>query len=121
MGDVAETPESLDDEHASYRLVPIHDTLWQQRDEVEPGRAFDNPFDYRGCTLPYSLDGDDWGEDKANTSWGYNQETGGNLSRGDWFLDPARALAFHATFKDELLTRYVHNPYLVDLSPLEEP
>jgi hypothetical protein len=109
VGDVAETPESLDDEHVSYRLVPIYDTLWQQRDDVGPGRAFDNPFDYRGCTLPYSFDGDDWGEDKDS------------LSRGDWFLDPARALAFHATLKDQLSTRYVHNPFLVDLGLLEKP
>jgi len=121
VGVVAETPESLDDEHVAYRLVPIYDTLWQQRDKVGPGQAFDNPFDYRGHTLPYSFDGDDWGEDKANTPWGYNQEIGNTLSRGDWFLDPARALVFHATFKGELSTHYVHNPYLIDLGLLEEP
>ena len=28
VGDVAETPGSLDNEHASYRLAPIYDTLW---------------------------------------------------------------------------------------------
>jgi hypothetical protein len=121
VGDVPEVPESLDDEQVSYKLVPIYDTLWQQRDNVGPGRAFDNPFDYQGQILPYSFDGDDWGEDKANTPWGYNQEIGDALSRGDWFLDPARALAFHATIEGQFSTRYLHNPYLADLGLLEEP
>ncbi|MDY7039836.1 MAG: hypothetical protein SVX38_03130, partial [Chloroflexota bacterium] len=79
------------------------------------GLAFDQPFDYRGHTLPYAIDGDDYGQDKANTPWGYNQETGEVLSRGDWFLDPAKALAFHARFKGDFSTTYLHNPYLADL------
>jgi len=119
VGDVAEVPQSPDGKDVSYRLVSIYDTLWQHRNEVGPGRAFDNPFDYHGHTLPASFDGDDYGADKANTPWGYDQETGKVLARGDWFLDPARALAYHATFHGEFSARYLHNPYLVDLDLLE--
>jgi hypothetical protein len=114
-GDQAEVPEDLKDEEVAYRLVPIYDTLWQHRDEIGPGLAFDRPFDYRGQTLAASFDGEDYGEDKANTPWGYDQATGDTLLRGDWFLDPAKALLYHATFEGEFSTTYLHNPYLDDL------
>ena len=84
-------------------------------------KAFDRAFDYLGNTLPASFDGEDWGEDKANPPWGYNQEIGDVLLRGDWFLDPAKALAYFATFGSDFSTEYVHNPYLVDLGLLEAP
>jgi len=114
-GEQAEVPEGLKDEDVSYQLVPIYDTLWAHRDEIGPGRAFDEPFDYRGHTLPAAIDGDDYGADRASTPWGYDQDTGETLLPGDWFLDPARALAYHARFEDEFSTTYVHNPYLDDL------
>lgn len=113
-GEVAEVPEGIDDE-ASYILVPIHDTLWQHRDEIGPGKLFDQLFEYRGTVLPAAFDGDNWGEDKANSPWGYPQATGDELSRGDWFLDPAVALAYHATFPTPFSFIYLYNPYLADL------
>jgi len=121
VGDVAEVPEGLTDKEVTYRLLPIYETLWAHRDEIGPGRAFDRPFDYRGRILPAALDGDNYGEDKANTPWGYDQATGDALSRGDWFLDPAKALAYHATFDDPFSQTYLHNPYLVDLGLEVEP
>jgi hypothetical protein len=69
--------------------------------------------------LPASFDGDDWGEDKANAPWGYNQETGKTLQRGDFFLDPARTFACFATVEGELARQYLHNPYLADLGMLK--
>jgi len=121
QGATAERPQGLDDEQVSYRLLPIYDTLWQHRDEMGPGQAFDRPFSYGGHILPATFDGDDYGLDRANTPWGYDQETDETLSRGDWFLDPARALASHATIKGEFSSHYLYNPYLVDLGLLEEP
>ena len=115
VGDKAETPESLSDEDVSYQLVPIHDTLWVHRDEIGPGRIFDQPFDYRGHVLPATFDGENYGVDKANTPWGYNQAIGTQLARGDWFLDPAKALAYHATFTSEFSRTYLRNQYLADL------
>ena len=115
VGEQAEDPEDLKDDDVAYRLVPIYDTLWQHRDEIGPGLAFDQPFDYRGKTLPANLDGEDYGQDKANTPWGYNQAIGDTLLRGDWFLDPAKALLYHATFEGDFATEYLHNPYLDDL------
>ncbi len=115
VGDAAETPEGIKDEDVRYALVPIYDTLWQHRAEIGPGQLFDQPFDYRGQTLPASFDGEDWGQDKANPPWGYDQEIGKTLLRGDFFLDPARALAYFATVKGEVSHNYVYNPYLADL------
>ncbi|HFD40565.1 MAG TPA: hypothetical protein ENJ31_12045 [Anaerolineae bacterium] len=114
-GDVAQLPAGLDEEAVSYRLLSIYETLWPYRAEMGPGRFFDKPFSYRGQVLAAAFDGDDWGQDKANTPWGYDQETGDVLSRGDWFLDPAKAFAYHAAPTGTFSTRYLYNPYLADL------
>jgi hypothetical protein len=121
VGEQAETPEDLQDKEVAYKLVPIYDTLWQHRDEIGPGLAFDQPFDYRGKTLPAAFDGADYGEDRANTPWGYSQATGETLLRGDWFLDPAKALLYHASFAGDFSTEYLYNPYLDDLGLTTEP
>ncbi len=113
-GEAAEVPEGIPGE-ATYALISIYDTLWQRRDEIGPGKLFDQPFEYRGSVLPAAFDGDDWGEDKANTPWGYPQALGNRLSRGDWFLDPAAALSYHATFPKPFSHNYLFNPYLADL------
>ncbi len=120
VGERAEVPESLKDDDVSYQLVSIYDTLWVHRHEIGPGRAFDQPFDYRGRILPSAIDGEDYGQDRANTPWGYNQEIGDTLSRGDWFLDPAQALTYHASFEGEFSRKYVYNPYLADLGLIGE-
>lgn len=115
VGDQAQRPGGIVDRDVSYELVPIYNTLWAQRDDVGDGRAYDLPFSYRGRTLPATLDGIDHREDAANTPWGYDQATGDVLQRGDWFLDPAKALAYHASFAGGFSLDYVHNPYLDDL------
>ena len=120
VGEQAKVPESFDDDDVSYKLVSIYDTLWMHRDEIGPGRAFDQPFDYRGHTLPSAIDGEDYGEDRANTPWGYNQATGETLLRGDWLLDPAKALTYHAHFEGEFSTTYIYNPYLADLELISQ-
>ncbi|MCG2768665.1 MAG: hypothetical protein ABIK79_08375 [Chloroflexota bacterium] len=114
-GNQAEAPESLGDKNVSYQLVSIYDTLWAHRDEIGPGYIFDQPFDYREHILPAVFDGENYGVDKANTPWGYNQATGSKLIRGDWFLDPAKALSYHAEFEGDFSRTYLHNQYLVDL------
>lgn len=107
-------PRGLEGE-ARYALISIYDTLWQHRDDIGDGHAFDKPFFYGRNVLPAAFDGDTFGFDKANTPWGYDQERGHKLHRGDWFLDPAKALSFHATFPAPFSRRYVFNPYLADL------
>jgi hypothetical protein len=67
-----------------------------------------------------AIDGDDFSTDRANTPWGYYQTTGEVLSQGDWFLDPASALIFHASFSAEFSLKYLSNPFLVDLGLLPE-
>lgn len=120
VGDTAQVPSGIKAE-ASYRLVSIYETLWAHREAVGSGKIFDQAFDYRGRSLPATFDGADFGTDRANTPWGYTQANDDVLLRGDWFLDPAKALAYHARFADEFSTTYVHNPYLADLGLLNAP
>ena len=114
-GDRAEVPADTHDKEVAYELVPIYDTLWQHRAEIGPGLLFDKPFDYRGQILPAAFDGVDWGEDKANPPWAYDQEIGEVLRRGDFFLDPARAVSTFATVEGAWSRTYLSNPYLADL------
>ncbi|NOQ39807.1 MAG: hypothetical protein GQ562_05760 [Anaerolineales bacterium] len=120
VGDEAEVPQSVDDEHVYYELIPIYDTLWPRRNDIGDGRAFDEPFVYREQILPKAIDGDDFYKDRAYTPWGYYQTRGEGLSRGDWFLDPAKALVYHASFSAEFSLKYLYNPFLVDLGLLPE-
>lgn len=117
-GEEAEVPKGIHDPSVGYKLIPIYEELWSRRGQVGEGSLFDRPFDYRGRSLPQAFDGDDYGHDRANPPWGYNQGIGDELSRGDWFLDPARALAYHASFPAPFSRVYVFNPYLVDLDLL---
>jgi len=115
VGDQAERPTDLGDKDVHYQLVSIYDTLWQHRTEIGTGQLFDQPFDYHGHILPASFDGENWGEDKANAPWGYAQDIGQTLLRGDFFLDPAKAFAYFATVEGKLSQHYLYNPYLADL------
>ncbi len=115
VGGDAQIPNGSPDEPVAYELTPIYTSLWTRRDDVGDGHAFDGPFDYRGRTLPAAIDGADFGVDRANTPWGYDQAIGNKLTRGDWFLDPAKALAYHASFANDFSLDYVYNPYLDDL------
>ncbi len=117
VGDRAQRPRHINDE-VTYQLLPIYETLWARRGDMGDGRTFDRPFFYGPNLIPAAIDGDTYGVDKANTPWGYNQARGMKLHRGDWFLDPAKALAFHATFPEPFSRRYIFNPYLADLNLL---
>ena len=59
-GEVGEVPEETGEE-VTYALVPIYDTLWQHRDEIGPGKLFDQAFEYRGVVLGAAFDGDERG------------------------------------------------------------
>lgn len=113
---IAEEPEGIPDKKAGYALVSIYDTLWQWRDCVGDGECFDGLFDYRGARLPAQFDGDDYGIDSANTPWGYDQAIGGDVMQGDWFLDPARAVLYHAGPIPGFSLEYTFNPYLEDIA-----
>jgi hypothetical protein len=119
-GREAQIPDDRMDEPVAYELTPIYTSLWARRNDVGDGHTFDGPFNYRGRTLPAAIDGADFGVDRANTPWGYDQASGERLTRGDWFLDPAKALAYHADFASDFSLDYVYNPYLDDLG-LSEP
>ncbi len=116
VGDTGERPKNIHDDQVPYALVPIYDTLWARREDLGTGKLFDKPFDYRGVMLPTAFDGDDWGEDKANPPWGYNQETDHTaLRRGDFFLDPAKAYVAFAHPPEPISQNYLFNPFLDDI------
>ena len=117
VGEEAERPAGMNTQ-AHYRLLPIYEELWSRRESIGPGQTFDRPFFYGPNVIPAAFDGDDYGMDKANTPWGYDQATGFKLHRGDWFLDPAKAMGFHAHYPEPFSRRYVSNPYLQDLNLL---
>jgi hypothetical protein len=112
---VSELPDGIPDNKVGYALVSIYDTFWQHRDCVGNGACFDGSFDYRGAALPSQIDGDDFGTDSANTPWGYGQALEGGLQRGDWFFDPARAIAVHAGPIQDFSENYLLNPYTADI------
>jgi hypothetical protein len=114
-GREAQIPDGRMEKPVAYELTPIYTSLWARRNDVGDGRTFDGLFSYRGRTLPAAIDGVDFGVDRANTPWGYDQASGEKLSRGDWFLDPAKAVAYHAHFMGDFSLDYVYNPYLDDL------
>ncbi len=114
VGQKAERPASITDE-VTYALLPIYEELWSRRHSMGTGQTFDRLFFYAGYRLPAAFDGDTWGADKANTPWGYDQARGFRLHRGDFFLDPAKAMSYHATFPAPFSRRYVYNPYLTDI------
>ena len=115
-GERPERPNGVEDDDVHYAIASIYETLWPRRGEIGPGELFDQPFDYRGHILPAAFDGDDWGEDKANAPWGYAQEIGQTLERGDFFLDPARAFGYFAWPRGWFSREYVFNPYLQSLN-----
>ncbi len=115
-GETAERPQDIRDSDVRYALLSIVDTLWQHRQEIGPGQLFDRPFEYRGMTLPAAFDGNNWGEDKANPPWGYDQEIGDALQRGDFFLDPAKAYRYFAKAPVPVSQIYLTNPFLFNAS-----
>ncbi len=114
----AEEPTGVSDRLVGYDLAPIHETFWAHRDCVGQEMCFDGPFDYRGATLPAQIDGNTWGRDSANTPWGYGQATGGDVVRGDWFFDPAKAILYHAGPIADFDTEYVSNVYLDEIAAM---
>lgn len=115
----AEEPKSIPAKNVGYDLIPIHDTLWQHRDCVGDGKCYDTIFDYRGVKLPAAFDGDMYEEDGANVPWGYDQAIGGDVVQGDWFIDPAKAVLFHAGPIPDFSTEYIFNPYIADLQKMK--
>lgn len=114
----AEEPSGIPDRLVGYDLVPVYETFWAQRECIGQEMCFDGPFEYRGVTLPATIDGNTWGRDSANTPWGYGQALGDALAKGDWLFDPAKAILFHAGDIPDFSTEYVSNVYLDEIARL---
>ncbi|MFA6450533.1 MAG: hypothetical protein WCX65_13760 [bacterium] len=116
----AEEPNGIPAKNIGYELLPIHETLWQYRDCAGDGKCYDVSFNYRGITLQSVFDGDTFVTDAANVPWGYNQAVGDDIIQGDWFLDPARAVLYHAGPMPDFSADYYFNPYIDDLKKMKK-
>ncbi len=115
-GATAGVPESGNDQHVPYKLKPIKDTLWKRRYDIcDSGCTFDTTFEYDGVTLPKAFDGDDYGNDKANPPWAWDDPADGPVYRGDFFFRPAHAMDQHVSMPGPISKIYLVNPFLDDL------
>ena len=115
-GATAGIPESGNDQHVPYKLIPIKDTLWERRYDIcDSGCTFDKTFEYDGVTLPKAFDGDDYGNDAANPPWAWDDPADGPVYRGDFFFRPAHAMDQHVSMPDPISKVYLVNPFLDEL------
>jgi len=113
---VAEKPSTGSDSDVGYALVPLETTLWAQRFDIcDGGCTFDKTFTYDGVEMSLAFDGDDYGDDKANPPWGWDDPDDGPVYRGDFFFRPAKALKTHVISPDEISQVYLYNPFLDSL------
>ncbi len=97
----------------SYDLLPLSE-LWRRRHDVGKGRLFSKTFNHNGARfavggIPGSFAGEKWGAGRANPPWGWHDSGYPGIRRGDWFLDPAFALAQKLP---AVSTIYRFNPFL---------
>lgn len=115
LGEEAEVPQSVNDEHVSYKLVPIYDTLWSRRTDIGDGSTFDGPFVYRGESLPKAIDGDDFSTDRANTPWGYYLDNGRGAITGRLVSGPGQRPDLARQFQRRILPGVPFQSLLVRL------
>ena len=78
----AEEPENGNDRNVGYDLVNI-DELWIKR--------YDPDIFYEFGVFK----GDDWGNNKANAPWGWDDKDDGEVSADQFFIDPAYLVAYY--------------------------
>jgi hypothetical protein len=109
----AEVPSGGNDSDVGYALVPLETTLWPLRfNTCGTGCTFDGTFEYAGVELAKAFDGDDYGDDKANPVWAWDDPSDGPVYRGDHFFRPAETLVTHLNIPGSVAQTYTVNPYL---------
>ncbi len=78
----AEEPENGNDRNVGYALVSI-DELWAKRHDSDIFYEFS------------VFKGDDWGNNKANAPWGWDDKDDGDVSAEQFFIDPAYLVAYY--------------------------
>ena len=110
---VAEVPSGGNDNDVGYALVPLETTLWPLRfNTCGTGCTFDGTFEYAGVPIAKAFDGDDYGDDKANPVWAWDDPSDGPVYRGDHFFNPAKTLVTHLNIPGPVAQTYTINPYL---------
>jgi hypothetical protein len=79
---MANEPRDSNDRNVDYDLISIGD-LWDKRD--------DSNLFYKFGTFH----GDNWGDNKADAPWGWDDKDDGDVSAEQFFLDPAYLVDYY--------------------------
>ena len=102
----SEEPLSGNDRNVSYALTSI-EVLWERRyGPYGSGQTFGS-FS--------AFDGDDYGEDKANPPWSWDDSDDGPTYSGEIFYNPADVIATHFGNLGSFNHTYLSNPYAFQL------
>jgi hypothetical protein len=114
----SQAPSSGNDADVGYDLVRLETSLWPRRFDVCDGDCtFDTTMTYEGEVIGRAFDGDDYGDDKANPPWAWDDPDDGPVYRGDFFFRPAKALSTHVSGIGFVSQTYTYNPFLASLPP----
>jgi len=113
----------------SYDLIPIHDTLWM-RAQSGANETYGEAFDFQSRSIlrvradkPTSKIEQKFGplgsafrgaigfKNKARPPWGWFDSSEKDRPQGEWFFDPAAAIARHFNLGAEFSLAYVYQPY----------
>lgn len=114
----ADDPRGASAGEFGYALLPIETTLWARREEIGEDRTFLETFMHQGARfalgpVPHRFAGRRWATGRANPPWAWADGGRGELARGDWFFDPAYAMARRMPVVPAPYSlKYVSNPFL---------
>lgn len=109
---VAEEPRGNDQRDVGYDLLAVESTLWAHRFEVGPKQAFGEARLFPQGRFGASFNGDNYIDDGADAPWSWGHDPDHGLARGEWFMDPAKAMRTHfPRQKDRFSTVYLSNPF----------
>ena len=78
----AEEPQNGNDRNVGYDLLHI-DEMWARRKDPDIFCGFGTFY------------GDDYGENKANAPWGWDDKDDGEVSASDFFINPAHLVDYY--------------------------
>nr|MDO8117868.1 hypothetical protein [Candidatus Sigynarchaeota archaeon] len=100
---------------ANYSLVPVYNTLWTYRHEIEAHGNATDTWRYGGNNEFFiTIPGDNYGPLAAKYPWSWSFDEACGLIRGDWFFNPAQFLK-KVTGNSTVSCEYVYNPYFFEM------
>lgn len=116
----ADDPKGAAQGTFGYDLLPIHEELWDRRNEISQRHTFAKLYDFVGSRfkvigVPAAFAGERWGTGRARPPWAWTDSYYSAEHRGEWFLDPALYLTKKVKrYKKTISLDYVYNPYVLN-------